>query len=54
MPASDFVIPEKTPTDQLGKGREPNQTHIKQFVAITGEYVSGGTGREKMSKIDEG
>ncbi len=53
-PASDFIIPEKTPTDLLGKGREPDQTHIKQFHAITGQYVSGGTGREGMSKIDEG
>ena len=48
------AVPEKTPTDLLGKGREPDQTHIKQFHAITGQYVSGGTGREGISKIDEG
>ncbi len=53
-PTSDFIIPEKTPSDQRGKGHQPDQTHIKQFVAITGEYVTGGTGREGMSKIEEG
>jgi alkylation response protein AidB-like acyl-CoA dehydrogenase len=53
LPASDFIIAEKTPTDLRGKGRVPDQTHIKQFHGITGQYVSGGTGREGMSKIDE-
>ncbi len=54
MPSTDFVIPERTPTELRGKGRSPDQTHIKQFAAITGQYVAGGTGREHMSKIDEG
>lgn len=54
LPVSDFVIPEKTPTDLLGKGHTPDQTHIKQFAAITGQYVAGGTGREGMERIDEG
>ncbi len=31
LPASDFVIPEKTPTDLRGKGREVTQKGIKQF-----------------------
>ncbi len=31
QPASDFVIPESTPTEFLGKGRRPDQTAIKQF-----------------------
>jgi hypothetical protein len=31
LPASDFVIPEKSPTDLRGKGRTPKQTGIKQF-----------------------
>ena len=31
QPASDFILPEKTPTDLRGKGRTPNQTGIKQF-----------------------
>jgi len=31
LPADLFIIPEKTPTDQRGTGRTPNQTGIKQF-----------------------
>jgi alkylation response protein AidB-like acyl-CoA dehydrogenase len=31
LPASRFVIPERTPTDLRGKGRMPNQAGIKQF-----------------------
>jgi len=31
QPASDFIIPEKTPTEFRGKGRKPNQKGIKQF-----------------------
>ena len=31
QPASDFILPEKTPTDLRGKGRTPNQAGIKQF-----------------------
>ena len=49
MPASDFVIPERTPTDLRGKGRTPDQSHIKQFAGTHG-YVSGGTGREEMEE----
>ncbi len=30
-PASDFVIPEKSPTDQQGNGRTPRQDGIRQF-----------------------
>jgi len=31
LPADLFIIPEKTPTDQRGMGRKPNQNGIKQF-----------------------
>lgn len=31
LPADLFVIPERTPTDQKGEGRTPNQDAIKQF-----------------------
>ena len=31
QPASDFIIPERTPTEFLGKGRKPDQAAIKQF-----------------------
>ncbi|MBK7405723.1 MAG: acyl-CoA dehydrogenase family protein [Phycisphaerales bacterium] len=31
QPASDFVIPEKTPTEFRGKGRKVDQSAIKQF-----------------------
>jgi acyl-CoA dehydrogenase family protein 9 len=31
QPASDFIIPEKTPTEFCGQGRKPNQAGIKQF-----------------------
>jgi len=31
QPAGDFIIPEKTPTDDLGKGRTPRQEAVKQF-----------------------
>lgn len=54
LPASDFPIPEKTPTEFLGQGKQADQTHIKQFAAVTGEYVEGGTGREHLDKIQQG
>ena len=54
LPASEFVIPERTPTEFLGKGRKPDQSHIKQFAAVTGDYVEGGTGRENLDKIQRG
>ncbi len=51
QPASDFIIPEKTPTDLRGKGHRPKQEHIKQFPGdSTGAYVHGGTGREHMEE----
>ena len=31
LPADLFIIPERTPTDQRGRGRSPNQDAIKQF-----------------------
>ncbi len=31
LPAGDFVIPEKTPTNLRGKGKSPKQDGIKQF-----------------------
>lgn len=31
LPASDFIIPEKTPTSLRGQGRTPRQDGIKQF-----------------------
>lgn len=31
LPADQFIIPEKTPTDLRGKGRRPSQNGIKQF-----------------------
>jgi alkylation response protein AidB-like acyl-CoA dehydrogenase len=31
LPAEDYVIPEKTPTDLRGKGKRPRQDGIKQF-----------------------
>ena len=31
LPAGEFVIPERTPTDLRGKGQKPNQAGIKQF-----------------------
>lgn len=31
LPAKDYVIPEKTPTDLRGKGKTPKQDGIKQF-----------------------
>lgn len=31
LPAKDYVIPEKTPTDLRGKGKTPRQDGIKQF-----------------------
>ena len=40
LPSEDFVIPEKTPTAQRGKGRTPNQTGIKQFPG-TAHSVAG-------------
>jgi len=49
QPASDFAIPEKTPTEFLGKGRHADQTHIKQFPG-TGLGAAGGTGREHMQE----
>jgi alkylation response protein AidB-like acyl-CoA dehydrogenase len=32
LPASDFIIPERTPTPLRGQGRKPRQDAIKQFV----------------------
>ncbi|MEM7628668.1 MAG: acyl-CoA dehydrogenase family protein [Planctomycetota bacterium] len=46
LPNSDFVIPERSPTD-AGTGREVKQEHVKQFPG-TGGGVHGGTGREHM------
>ncbi|MEM7622490.1 MAG: acyl-CoA dehydrogenase family protein [Planctomycetota bacterium] len=54
QPASDFVIPERTPTDLLGKGWQPKQDAIKQFPGTTGQYVHGGTGREQMEETAQG
>jgi acyl-CoA dehydrogenase family member 9 len=31
LPAGEFIIPEKTPTDLRGRGRKPGQEGIKQF-----------------------
>lgn len=31
LPAEQFIIPERTPTDLRGKGRTPRQTGVKQF-----------------------
>jgi hypothetical protein len=31
LPASDFIIPERTPTAMRGQGRSPRQEGIKQF-----------------------
>lgn len=31
QPASDFIIPERTPTDLRGKGRTPDRSAVKQF-----------------------
>ena len=31
MPADAFIIPERSPTEQKGQGRQPNQDAIKQF-----------------------
>ena len=44
-----FVIPERSPTEQRGHGRTPDQTHIPQFTG-TGSGVAGGTGREHMQE----
>jgi acyl-CoA dehydrogenase family member 9 len=49
LPAQDFIIPEKTPTDLRGKGRRPNQDGIKQFP---GERWTGQPHQPKKS--DEG
>lgn len=40
QPASDFIIPEKTPTEFRGKGRKPNQTGIKQFPGTKRETAA--------------
>ena len=53
-PTEDFVIPEKTPTDALGRGRTPNQDAIKQFPGTSDQYVEGGTGREQMEQTAKG
>lgn len=42
QPASDFVIPEKTPTEFRGKGRAPDQTAIKQFPGRARQRSSAG------------
>ncbi|RMH11859.1 MAG: acyl-CoA dehydrogenase [Planctomycetota bacterium] len=49
QPAERFIIPEKTPTDALGKGRRVDQRYIPQFGG-TGLSVAGGTGREGMEE----
>ncbi|MEM0983420.1 MAG: acyl-CoA dehydrogenase family protein [Planctomycetota bacterium] len=54
QPASDFVIPEKTPTEYQGQGHEPKQDAIKQFPGTSGQYVHGGTGREQMEETAKG
>ncbi|MEM1186428.1 MAG: acyl-CoA dehydrogenase family protein [Planctomycetota bacterium] len=54
QPSTDYIIPEKTPTDLLGKGREPKQEAIKQFPGTSGRYVHGGTGREQMEETAHG
>lgn len=36
LPADQFIIPEKTPTDLRGKGRKPRQEGIKQFPGDAG------------------
>ena len=51
LPPELFVLPERTPTDLRGKGRQADQTHIKQFPGDSqGSYVPGGTGREHMEE----
>jgi len=50
LPTGDYVIPERTPTDMAGKGKVPNQAHIKQFPGTSDQYVAGGTGREQMEQ----
>ena len=36
LPASDFIIPEKTPTELLGQGRTPRQEGVRQFPGGVG------------------
>jgi acyl-CoA dehydrogenase family member 9 len=52
MPVEKFAIPEKTPTDALGKGHQADQSHIRQFPGDH-EAVAGGTGREHMEETIE-
>ncbi len=52
MPVEKFAIPEKTPTDALGKGYKADQSHIRQFPG-SDEAVAGGTGREHMEETIE-
>jgi hypothetical protein len=42
QPASDFVIPEATPTEFHGKGRRPDQTAIKQFPGRSRQGSAAG------------
>ncbi len=49
LPDGLFIIPERTPTESRGKGRSPDQSHIKQFPG-TGLGDAGGTGREHMQE----
>ena len=37
QPASDFIIPERTPTDLRGKGRTPDLSAVKQFPGVSRE-----------------
>ncbi len=42
QPASDFVIPEASPTEFRGKGRRPDQTAIKQFPGKSRQGSAAG------------
>jgi len=51
QPVDRFIIPEKTPTANRGKGRKPNQNAIKQFGGIpTVGGTSGGNGQATPSQ----
>ncbi len=40
LPASDFIIPEQTPTEFKGKGRVPRQNGVRQFPGHGEPYVA--------------
>lgn len=57
LPASDFVIPEKSPTDLRGKGRTPKQGGIKQFPGTAWQGAAldtnvGSSGAASVSNVN--